>query len=655
MPSEAVIEAGVRFARDLRTIRELRKVTLDDVHQKTRITPTLITAFESDGLFDHPTFNRVYLRSFVRAYAGCISVEPDRVLHHLDRALEGEYRNELAVQITGAEPEVVESLDRGEGEADPDATSDDASPVDGQTGRTAPAFDDRTDEPGGQEEIRGPNQGSSTSGSSPGTSTTDEEQTPSATKDSPPQSLPASSGHASGDDIESTRETASQEAPAASEAAPETAPEGTPTEERRPHPHSFYPRPVKETSQEEKESKREESKPEESATDTPVREETTGQWEGEAREDDSAHDAPRTPDAFEETADDPTRKPDPARFSETKLSNTAPSDKEPSGQDLPVTETESTRSKPDRRSTPSERSEESESPDKFSTPQDEAASEAAPASPAARFRMEREDPEGPPPPQSGEMVGRPRPIGEAPEPESRSVDAEKPHLEASPEPRPTGSQGSPTARPVYGKEPNPSKLKNQDAGVPASSGGAASVQDLLASSQREIMIGGGLIGLVLVILIAWMAVSGGDAKPESTPTAQTVDTVRAEAEGATSTPSGPPASLELGRSIHVAIRANEPVQGIRIQRDSDLRRPYWIDEGEVSVFPFSERIVIEQEPTNVDLFVEGYAYPTDGVDIRGRVIITRDSVQAFSETLRGEPVEFSTPPDTISIPPPSLQ
>jgi len=168
------------------------------------------------------------------------------------------------------------------------------------------------------------------------------------------------------------------------------------------------------------------------------------------------------------------------------------------------------------------------------------------------------------------------------------------------------------------------------------------------------MIGGGLIGLVLVILIAWIAVSGGD-EPEPTPPAQTVDTVRAEPEGATSSPSDLPASLELGRSIHVAIRANEPVQGIRIQRDSDLRRPYWIDEGEVSIFPFSERIVIEQDLTNVDLFVEGYAYPTDNADIRGRVIITRDSVQAFSETLRGEPVEFSTPPDTISIPPPSLQ
>jgi len=620
MPSEAVIEAGVRFARDLRTIREQRNVTLDDVHQKTRITPTLITAFESDGLFDHPTFNRVYLRSFVRAYAGCINVEPDRVLHHLDRALEGEYRNELAVQITGAEPEVVESLDRSEAEADPDAdsdaTSEDASPVDGQTGRTGSAFNDGIDEPGGQEGIGGPNQDSSTSRSSPGTSTASEKPTPSAAQDSPPQSFPPSSGHES-EDAESTRETASQEAPAAPEAASEPA-EGIPTEERRPHPHSFYARPVTETSQEEKEPKQEESNPEESAPNTPVREETTGQREGETREDDSVRDASRPPDASEETDGDPTRTPDPARLPESKRSDTEP-------------------------------------PDPPSTSPDDAASETAPASPAARFRMEREDPEGPPPPQSGEMVGRPRPIGDGPEPDPRSLDAEKPHREASLEPQPTGSPGSPTARPVYGEEPDPGKLGNQDAGAPAYSGSAASVQDLLASSQREIMIGGGLIGLVLVLLIAWMAVSGGDAEPEPTPPTQTVDTVRAEAEGAPSTPSDPPASLELGRAIHVAIRANEPVQGIRIQRDSDLRRPYWIDEGEVSVFPFSEQIAIEQELTNVDLFVEGYAYPTDGVDIRGRVIITRDSVQAFSETLRGEPVEFSTPPDTISIPPPSLQ
>jgi len=87
MPAESVSAAGERFARDMRRIREARDVTQDDIHEEKRIAITLITAFEQDGLFEHPAFNRVYLRSFVRAYSDCIDVDPELALSHLERAL----------------------------------------------------------------------------------------------------------------------------------------------------------------------------------------------------------------------------------------------------------------------------------------------------------------------------------------------------------------------------------------------------------------------------------------------------------------------------------------------------------------------------------------------------------------------------------------
>lgn len=98
-------EAGKRFASDLRQIREHRGISVEALHDETKIPMGLIQSFEQTGLFDHPMFNRVYLRSFVRTYSQVVGVSQDLALASLDEALEGTYQGGLAeAYLKPAEP-----------------------------------------------------------------------------------------------------------------------------------------------------------------------------------------------------------------------------------------------------------------------------------------------------------------------------------------------------------------------------------------------------------------------------------------------------------------------------------------------------------------------------------------------------------------------
>ncbi len=102
-------EAGKRLARDMRRIREARNLTVDDLHHETKIPLGLIQAFEDTGLFDHPQFNRVYLRSFMRTYAQVVGVDADLALEALEEALAGRYSDALAAEYLGEGAETAAS------------------------------------------------------------------------------------------------------------------------------------------------------------------------------------------------------------------------------------------------------------------------------------------------------------------------------------------------------------------------------------------------------------------------------------------------------------------------------------------------------------------------------------------------------------------
>ena len=108
-----------------------------------------------------------------------------------------------------------------------------------------------------------------------------------------------------------------------------------------------------------------------------------------------------------------------------------------------------------------------------------------------------------------------------------------------------------------------------------------------------------------------------------------------------------PGDIALGDTLHVTVYATADVRELRVQQDDDLRRPYWIREGEAAVFPFARRITLQNQLDSLRLLVERYPYPVSRTDDEGRIVITRDKVQRFLDTLRAAPTTVPSSPDTI--------
>jgi len=125
MPQE--LEHGTPFARDMRRIREARQLSVEDLHDETKIPRGLLEAFEEMALFDHPQFNRVYLRSFVRTYAQVLQIDTEVAIEALEEALSGRYVGSLAVLYLGEEPE-----ERAEGPAGRLSAEEDAGELPGE-------------------------------------------------------------------------------------------------------------------------------------------------------------------------------------------------------------------------------------------------------------------------------------------------------------------------------------------------------------------------------------------------------------------------------------------------------------------------------------------------------------------------------------------
>lgn len=117
-PEEAQRVCGVRFASDLKQIREKRGLSLDNVLDELKVPRGLLEHFERTALLDHEMFNRVYLRSFVRSYAQVVGLPVEEALAALEEVFEGRYLDRLAEKYLGikreeAPPEVAAGEDAG--------------------------------------------------------------------------------------------------------------------------------------------------------------------------------------------------------------------------------------------------------------------------------------------------------------------------------------------------------------------------------------------------------------------------------------------------------------------------------------------------------------------------------------------------------------
>lgn len=272
-----------------------------------------------------------------------------------------------------------------------------------------------------------------------------------------------------------------------------------------------------------------------------------------------------------------------------------------------------------------DRDEEPPAPEAVGDPPEEAAAAAA-ASPSATTEEEaaREAAE-PEPEQPAEPPAAP--TRAAPEEETSPPGAAR-RPEPVQEAAASGSEWDTVS-------PSPAAARRQQ---PATRRSGRTAVDDDGSLMKWIVAGGVVIVLAGGIWVLTSLLGNGE---ESTATVQPVAAVDTTAADTTSATEPQRPEVTVGDTLNVVVVAqNGPVQGIRITRDEDLRRPYWIEEGQAKAFPALQRIVIEEQLGQIRLLLEGYPYPTDRRDDRGRIVITREVAEAFVDTLSGPPVDL---------------
>lgn len=500
MADETPSSAGQQFSEDLRRIREDRDVSLDEIHDETRIARTLIESFEEGALYDHPTYNPVYLRSFVKAYAEAVEISREVALNGLDDALEGTYDRELADRYlaspsdASASPSVEEEGDSSpsdEAEADVEASPEfGEDPQEDRSSVSPPTAGG----PEGRGGIVGPPR-------AVGRNEDDE---------------PASSSEQATDDSEGAGASPS-----------------VPTEEDHEEPDDEPPAAEPETS----------SPADEREDDRPA---------SEFGADDSSTGAPSwvedETDAGEEAHSEP---------------------------DVP-----------------------------------------------------------PPPNEENSDLGSIGGTGIVGEPTALGSDDSSSGSDPASDPSPAASPGSPP----------PSNRSDT------------------STANRRVYVTGIGIAVVLLVLVGlglayFTNGTTSDSTVESSPptTADTTSTVAEQDTAVAEDPAPPPADVTLGETIHLTVLATENVNPILIERDEDLRRPYWIENGEAGVFPFQEEVTLENQLSDVQLFVEGHLYSVEPADTVGGLQLTRSQIESFVDTLRGEATTLSVTPDTIPVGEPSEQ
>lgn len=83
------------LGNDLAIIRKKREITLEEIHQSTKIPKTVLTSIEDNAIFADITSNPTYIRSYVRSYAKAISIEERKIVYALDKVEKGSYSGSL--------------------------------------------------------------------------------------------------------------------------------------------------------------------------------------------------------------------------------------------------------------------------------------------------------------------------------------------------------------------------------------------------------------------------------------------------------------------------------------------------------------------------------------------------------------------------------
>lgn len=98
------------LGNDLAIIRKNQGISLEEVHESTKIPKHILNAIEDDSLFQDVSGTTAYIRGFVRSYASILSIEEREIIHALDQMEKGSYNGSLVDdELRPEEPDPVAS------------------------------------------------------------------------------------------------------------------------------------------------------------------------------------------------------------------------------------------------------------------------------------------------------------------------------------------------------------------------------------------------------------------------------------------------------------------------------------------------------------------------------------------------------------------
>lgn len=108
------------LGKDLASIRKSQNLTLEDIQNAVKIPLNTLKSIENGSIFDDPTKNNTYIRSFVRSYAKVLKIEDEEIVQALDEMEAGSYSGSLISDTQQDFPGSDYISKREEGFSEPD-------------------------------------------------------------------------------------------------------------------------------------------------------------------------------------------------------------------------------------------------------------------------------------------------------------------------------------------------------------------------------------------------------------------------------------------------------------------------------------------------------------------------------------------------------
>ena len=99
------------LGKDISKIRQDKNLTIEQIHEQTRIPVRILNTIEEGSLFEDIDENKTYIRSYVRSYAKALGIQNERIISCLNKAEAGDYNGELLSPSDSLEDQATVTTD----------------------------------------------------------------------------------------------------------------------------------------------------------------------------------------------------------------------------------------------------------------------------------------------------------------------------------------------------------------------------------------------------------------------------------------------------------------------------------------------------------------------------------------------------------------